>query len=154
MVTTIAERHALALESVKDFTAQAWPHKELVIVNATGLAFPATEGVYELPARSPASHLWEFGVEQCKGEWIADWQDDCRYSPRYLHVLARRRSKERRVSLLTLQGICVSDGSVVNVDNDGTSFSLTFRLGKSNGAPIWLDKRELVTRFYASRALA
>jgi len=152
MVTTIPERHDFAVESVKDFLAQHWPHKELVIVNATGLPFPKVEGVFEIPARS-MENLWDFGLTQCRGEWVADWQDDCRYKEVYLHAMARLRSREKRVSLTGYGGVCLSDGQAVNVDNDGTAFNLVFRfVPKAGGVPSWLDRRELVTRYYASKA--
>lgn len=152
MVTTIPDRHDFAVQSVKDFTAQHWPHKDLVIVNSTHLPFPKLENVFEIPARN-AESLWEMGVAQSKGEWIADWQDDCRYSPTYLHALARLRSREKRVSLMGYKGVCLDSGQEVNVDNDGTAFSLVFRFSpKVNGALTWLDRRELVTRYYAAKA--
>lgn len=153
MVTTVPERHALAVESVKDFLGQDWPHKELVIVNATELSFPRGQTIFEIRARS-AENLWELGLAKCRGEWVADWQDDCRYSLRYLHALARLRARDKRVSLLGYGGICLADGTRVNVDNDGTCFSLAFRLCRVNGEPVWLDKRELVTRYDAAKLSA
>lgn len=152
MVTTVPERHAFALESIKDFSAQRWPHKEMVVVNTTPLAFPKLEGVFEIPARN-VPNLWEFGRTQCRGEWIADWQDDCRYSKLYLHAMARLRSRERRVTLSSYRGICVADGQVVNVDNDDATFSLIFRLAPNvTSVPNWLDKPEMATRYYAAKA--
>ena len=154
MVTTNPDRHTFAVESAKDFVAQQWLHKELIVVNTTARAFPKLKGVFELVARK-ADNLRDFGLAQCRGEWIADWQDDCRYSPAYLHALARLRSREKRVSLTGHRGICLDDGTVVNVNNDGVDFSLVFRYAaKVNGPPNWLDKRELATRYYASKAVA
>lgn len=151
MVTTIPERHELALESVKDFTAQQWPLKDLVIVNTTNLAFPKLNCVFEIKARN-AENLWDLGLAQCRGEWVADWQDDCRYAPRYLHAMARLRNQEKRVSLQAYTGICLDDGTPVSVDNDGSAFSLSFRFSvKLNGEPSWLDKQNLVIRYYASK---
>lgn len=152
MITIIPERHAFAQQAAKDFLSQEWPHKNLVVVNTTGLPLFKHSGITEINAVASSPALWEFGLSQCNGEWVADWQDDCRYFPRYLHALSRLRNKDKRVSLLSYRGICLNDATEVNVDNDGQSFNLFFRFKPNyTDEPVWLDKGELVTRYYASQ---
>jgi len=163
MITAIPARHAFARQAAKDFLKQDWPHKNLVIVNTTGLPlfkpirlplFKRTE-VTEISVATASDSLWEFGLSQCKGEWVADWQDDCRYSPRYLHALGRFRNKAARVSLLYYRGVCLSTKTKVNVENNGQEFNLLFRFKPSfTNEPVWLDKVDLVTRYYASQISA
>ena len=144
-----------AVQAIMDFKAQDWPHKHLTIVNSTGHAFSNFNDTTEIVAPPECADLWEFGLSKCQGEWVADWQDDCHYDRRYLHAMARLRSKDKRVSLLAYGGVCLDDKSKVNVENDGTMFNLTFRFAtKLNGEPTWLDKRDLAFRYYASKVTA
>jgi len=160
MITAIPARHDFARQAAKDFLAQDWPHKNLIIVNTTGLPlfkpiglslFKRTQ-ITEISAATASSGLWEFGLSQCKGEWVADWQDDCRYSPLYLQALGRFRNKAARVSLLYYRGICLNKKTKVNVENNGQEFNLLFRFKPSLiDEPVWLDRTDLVTRYYASQ---
>ena len=155
MITSIPERHSYALKAIEDFQAQDWPHKELVVINSSGVPLPKRAGMFEVFARNTDPHLNGFGLSQCHGEWVADWQDDCRYSPRYLRAMARLRSKQRPVRLMFYSGVCVDDQTQVNVDNDGSMFSLSFRFNfNPTDPPIWLDSCGLATRYYASKGEA
>jgi hypothetical protein len=151
LTATDPARHSFALESVADFVRQKWRHKELVIVNTTDEVFPELDNVYEFHCPDADVDPWTFGLAQCNGEWVADWQDDCRYSADYLRRMARLRSKEAPVALMSYQGKCLFDPDYFTVENDGLICKLTFRLALEVGQPVWLDMTELVTRYYAAK---
>jgi hypothetical protein len=151
MFSTCPARYPFALKAVEDFVNQSWPHKELIIVNSTGISFPVFSNVFELLARKVGGDTKSLGLEQCNGEWIADWHDDCRYDLRYLRTLARVKSKSARVSLRAYQGKCVQEEDTFNVKNDGSEFGLVFRFVPETSKIVWLDRPELATRYYASK---
>jgi hypothetical protein len=151
MFSTCSARHSFALKAVEDFINQSWPHKELVIINSTGICFPMFSNVFEIPARKVGGGAKALGLEQCNGEWIADWQDDCRYDPCYLRTLARLRSKDIRVSLRSYLGRCIQEEDTFSVKNDGSEFGLVFRFVPETSKIAWLDRPELATRYYASK---
>lgn len=152
MITTIPERHPFAANAIDDFFCQDWPYKELVIVNTTGIIFKKRLRLFEIPARkAPPGDLFDFGVLQCHGEWIADWQDDCHYAREYLRIIGRYKAKDRCVSLRTYTGMCLGDAASFNVVDEEGSFKLYFRTAPRPNFCTWVDRPELVTRFYASK---
>ncbi len=151
MVTTQADRHEIAALSVEDFLNQDWPHKDIVILNSTGRNFPRRENVFEIPIKTVYPGLWEFGLTQCEGEWIADWQDDCRYDSSYLRLLARYRKKEAVVRLQSYLGRTTDTGESFLVENSEFKFWLFFRFNPKATEILWRANPQTVTRFYAGK---
>jgi hypothetical protein len=151
MITSVAERHEHAVQAVDDFLSQDWPHKELVIVNTTGISFPRHTHVIDVDfaSGSPAD-LLEAGTKRCSGEWVAEWPDTCRFDSRYLRILARFKKVGSKVCLRRFSACVLDTDEETSVDNCDL-VGLSFRLSPLSDDVVWIDKPEMLTRLYATK---
>ena len=151
MLTSIAERHEIAVQAVDDFLSQDWPHKELIIVNTTGVAFPKHEHVYDVEfAPGMPVDLLALGAKRYTGEWVVEWPDSCCFDPRYLRILARFKKVGSKVCLRRFSACVLDTDEQTSVDNCD-HIGLAFRLSPLSDDIVWIDKPELLTRLYATK---
>lgn len=151
MVASIAERHEYAVQAMDDFVSQDWPHKELVIVNTTGIVFPRRKYVRDIAfATGIPADLAEAGAKCCNGEWLAEWPDACQFDPRYLRILARSKKIGSKVCLRRFSACVLDTHEKTSVDNC-ERIGLSFRLSPLSGAVVWIDRPEILTRLYATK---
>lgn len=85
MVTGKTPHHeALAYASVVDFARQTWPDRELVVINDGPYSLAGLcEGLREVrvPPGKTLGELRNIGLEQARGDWIIQWDDDDRHHP-------------------------------------------------------------------------
>jgi len=110
-----SRRAACARQAVAAFQSQTYPACELVLVNGTKtpLLGEAVAGVRELLVQpGTAGGLRNLGVQEARGEWLAQWDDDDWSHPdRLLVQMAARR--EGRACLLDYQARVAVQGEDV-----------------------------------------
>jgi hypothetical protein len=67
LMVTSGRREALRIGAVTDWKKQTWPHRELVVVVDDG--------------DTPLGALRQASIEDARGEYICQWDDDDRYAP-------------------------------------------------------------------------
>ena len=112
-----------ARASVGSFFAQNWPHKELIVYNATPCRLipwwkrrPRTKEI-QLRIRLPGQML-ALCAENANGEWLANWLPDCWYHPDYLSTLMQDRGKTRLSMLRNKQVYALKDKKLLVVTDD------------------------------------
>jgi hypothetical protein len=102
--------------SIASFFEQAWPNKELVILNPTNLRltpFGLRRRIREI--KLPILDNW-LALSVChacaNGEWCAVWQSDTIYDQEYLTIHMALRHKERLVALNNRQALSLSTNSL------------------------------------------
>lgn len=102
-------RHGLARQSVRMFSAQTYPNKELIIVNTTDKPIFANNDLADykeimLPGETLSlGAMRNRGIDAATGSWIKHWDDDDVYSPHLLAYMMLHRRPERDALLLRHQ---------------------------------------------------
>ncbi len=113
-------REPLARLAVKSFLDQTYRRRELVIINhgeyALKIGHPIIREIM-VPERKTLGDLRNLGLDEAKGEWIIQWDDDDYHHPhRILYQMAHRRDnwetavllrKQIRVDMINGEAICV-----------------------------------------------
>jgi len=123
MVFDRPQQITAARASVDSFFAQKWPHKELVIYNATRHRLLPwwwrRRNTQEIRLRQRlAGQMLALCAENANGEWLMNWMPDCWYDPDYVGTLMRYRHKSRLVTASNKQVYALKDQMLLIVTND------------------------------------
>ena len=124
MITGKTPKHEkMARVAVQSFLDQTYTNKELVIIN---------DGPYELrighpsvreilirePQKKILGELRNLGIEEARGDWIIQWDDDDYHHPhRILFQMAHRRP-DKAVVLLKQLRVDITKGEIICVQCD------------------------------------
>lgn len=96
-------RRKPAMKSIRQFVAQTYANKQLVIVNTTGspLLEQSVTSIKELMLNEELSigMLRNRGIDAADGTWIKHWDDDDAFDPHLLSYLMAHRLSGRAVML-------------------------------------------------------
>lgn len=122
MITGKTEKHeALARMSIRSFLDQTYRRRELVIINEgpyeLKIGHPVIREIQVKDRGRPLGELRNIGIDEAKGDWIIQWDDDDYHHPhRILYQMAHRRDREDcavflrkqiRVDMINGEAICI-----------------------------------------------
>ena len=113
-------RESLARLAVRSFLDQTYRRRELVIINhgdyELKIGHPIVREIM-VPGKNTLGDLRNIGINEAKGDWIIQWDDDDYHHPhRILYQMAHRRDnwgtavllcKQIRVDMINGEAICV-----------------------------------------------
>lgn len=136
-----------ARASIDCFFAQNWPHKQLVVFNATAIKLKRwhdRRNIIEIRLRSRPPHkMLGLCFENSSGEWCFNWLADCWYHPDYVKEHMQRREKSTLLVFINKRVLCLRDNQYVVIENDSVPAFSFYR-----HSPIDFDTgRALVDQF-------
>lgn len=124
LIFTCGDHLHSARASVKSFLAQDWPHKELLVYNATQHSLrPAwwqgSARVREIKLRRQ-SEAWmlQLCFDNAQGEWCLIWLADCYYATNYIRYHMQHRDRLQLVQLRRKTAYILSTRQQATIIND------------------------------------
>lgn len=123
MIFDRPQHYDAARASVDCFLSQYWPHKELIVFNATSTPlhqwWPRRKNYTEFSLRRQRPPwMLNLCLDNSNGEWCAHWQPDFWYDPAYLSALMERRNRQNLVRLSHRQVFSLKNKNRVIAEND------------------------------------
>ena len=139
------KRVRLIRRAIRDFLEQTYTHKQLVIVNATGIGLDAILGdtmpaeqralLKEVPLTTPMTlgAMRNVGISQADGTWIKQWDDDDIYHPFLLaYQMATRREGTGNLLTTQIRASTVNGNAYLHTQWDGIANTLLAPRIKAN----------------------